>query len=361
MNFHARYLLLGAALLTPSSALAQRTLGIDFAGDLYTIDFATLQVAPFGASGLVTPEGLVQTAANELLVTTLSADVFRLELGTLGTTPVGPAQPALIDLTVEEDLGRFCGSSGDSLYRLNPTDVSLSLIGPYGGGAYITSLDYHRSSGVFVGIEGHTDSFCRIDPVTGQALVVGPVGVANISAIWFDEGSGRTFGLTHAPLGQLVEFDASTGQATVLAQTGVDWSALGGVVPSPLGTNFCTALPNSSGAPGHLSGSGSTSLTVASLTLTASSVPNSPGVMFFGGTVTAGTPFGDGVMCAGFPFLRLRPTIVGVAGQASLTVDFAALGASPSQIIYLQYWFRDGGFGPAGYNLSDGLRVVFTP
>ncbi len=124
-----------------------------------------------------------------------------------------------------------------------------------------------------------------------------------------------------------------------------------------------------------LSAGGPTSVAADTLLLEARWLPpHKPGVLFMGGAYSAPTPFGDGGLCvqpglAGL-FRFTPPQSSGSEGVMTWGPGLiAGTGSNPpagqisaGQTWYFQTWFRDPS-GPCGltYNLSSGLRVVFTP
>lgn len=133
--------------------------------------------------------------------------------------------------------------------------------------------------------------------------------------------------------------------------------------------NFCSTLPNSSGAAASLCASGSTSVAADDLVLLAHGVPAfEPGIFYYGPFDLLGSPFGDGLRCVGGPV----GTIVRVFPFSF--ADSSGVMASPipnsipvhNQItagvtLHFQAWFRDLAAGQSGFNLSDGMAITFTP
>jgi hypothetical protein len=56
------------------------------------------------------------------------------------------------------------------------------------------------------------------------------------------------------------------------------------------------------------------------------------------------------------PFVRTD-----VHGEAEQQVDYSLISVSPGQTRDFQFIFRDAAGVGSGFNLSDGLRVVFCP
>ncbi len=134
--------------------------------------------------------------------------------------------------------------------------------------------------------------------------------------------------------------------------------------------SYCTAYPNSAGPGARIDRSGSTSISANDFTLEVQgSVPGQFGLFFYGPDAIE-VPFGDGALCVGagglglFRLLPPQPSDGG--GSASRLLDFTVPPASqgPGAILtgstwHFQYWYRDSAAGGAGFNLSDGLAVMF--
>ncbi len=131
----------------------------------------------------------------------------------------------------------------------------------------------------------------------------------------------------------------------------------------PLGTTFCSSTANSSGSVAHLSAIGSDMASPLMLTLSISGLPGSTqGLIFFGTERLAGTPFGDGLRCAGGATRRVQPAAASSGGTAVLSLNAAAPYASSISAgadLAFQFWFRDTMAGMSGFNTSDGLNIVF--
>jgi len=129
-------------------------------------------------------------------------------------------------------------------------------------------------------------------------------------------------------------------------------------------TNYCTAAANSTGSGAIASASGSVSVSANSLTLSASPVPAEPGVFFYGPSQIQ-VPFGNGFRCVGGSVVRL-PITFATGGALTRPLDLTQLPAGSVPIAAgstwnFQAWFRDPAAGGWGFNLSDGLEIVFAP
>jgi predicted carbohydrate-binding protein with CBM5 and CBM33 domain len=136
--------------------------------------------------------------------------------------------------------------------------------------------------------------------------------------------------------------------------------------PAGPGTNFCVGAPNSANPGGaQISASGSSSVSANDLVLRATQLPaGKPGIFFYGSNQVQ-VPFGDGFRCVSTDLTRLTaPIISDASGTLNLGVDYSGPGGgglTPGATRHLQAWYRDVAGGPAGFNLSDGLSVMFTP
>jgi len=131
-----------------------------------------------------------------------------------------------------------------------------------------------------------------------------------------------------------------------------------------VGTSYCQALPNSAGPGALLFATGSLQLTGGDLQLNAVHLPAQVPGLFFTGPLQTNLPFGDGLRCVGGSLSRFQPPIItSSAGVASLQVDFAASPAlglfQPGTSWNFQFWHRDVAAQQAGFNLTDGLNVVW--
>jgi hypothetical protein len=138
-----------------------------------------------------------------------------------------------------------------------------------------------------------------------------------------------------------------------------------------LGSNYCTANPNSSGATGRISAVGSLQVASNNFVLTAEDLPlNSFG--FFLTSRTQGfvqLPGGSqGNLCLSGAIGRFVQQIQssGATGSISIVVNLSALptptglvAAQAGEAWHFQAWHRDTAGGTPSSNFTNGLRVVF--
>lgn len=134
-----------------------------------------------------------------------------------------------------------------------------------------------------------------------------------------------------------------------------------------LGSRYCESLPNSVAAGGaRIDASGSTSVGANDLFLSAGPMQaGRPGVFIYGtlaGNGGAGTPFGDGLLCVAGGITRIAVVVSNGTGIMTHAVDNQSNSIAAGLTLFFQAWHRDpAGPGGTGFNLSDGLALVFVP
>ena len=130
-------------------------------------------------------------------------------------------------------------------------------------------------------------------------------------------------------------------------------------------TAGCT---NSTGTGATLDASGMPSVAASTLVLSGSGLPaGQPGLYFQGLNAVgggSGVAFGDGLRCAGGGVARLQVRASDPSGSSSTTVDLTVSGAvTAGDSRTYQLWYRDpaGSVCGTGFNLSNGLQLVWTP
>jgi subtilisin family serine protease len=130
-------------------------------------------------------------------------------------------------------------------------------------------------------------------------------------------------------------------------------------------TNFCSTAPNSVGPGAVMNWSGTQSISSNDLVLIASGAPPSTSGLMFFGTNAIQVPFGNGFRCVGGTVVRMPVITSNGFGDAVQPVDLMHLPqgkvVAPGDQRLFQFWYRNPAGGGAGFNLSDGLSVVFCP
>jgi len=131
--------------------------------------------------------------------------------------------------------------------------------------------------------------------------------------------------------------------------------------------NYCQASQHSVGSGATMGAAGTTSVSQNDLVLVANTCPPNMNGIFFYGTAQHQAPFGDGSRCVFGQVFRLTTVNSGPQGSATFAMDYNDPPQASGQITAgsrwnFQFWFRDPtGPGGSGFNLSDGLEVVFCP
>ncbi|MEM1447802.1 MAG: hypothetical protein AAGI22_01745 [Planctomycetota bacterium] len=155
--------------------------------------------------------------------------------------------------------------------------------------------------------------------------------------------------------------------------SGQDRGAFRVMTAEALGTNYCAANPNSTGATAAMSASGTPSVAANSLTLECSDMPQQSFSFFITGQTQGFTamPGGSaGNLCLGGAIGRfVGPGEIqnsGLSGTVQLPVDLTQV-PTPTGFVSIQAgetwnfqcWFRDSVGGAATSNFSDGLEIAF--
>jgi hypothetical protein len=141
---------------------------------------------------------------------------------------------------------------------------------------------------------------------------------------------------------------------------------LTGTGPAQLGTPFCAALPNSSGAPGVLYVTQTPVAQDPTLTIHVAPLPlSSSGFLLMSNVTFAGAPISAGFMCIGpSPLLRFQQALVNSGALGAVSFPFP-WPVAPATIVtgetwHFQYWHRDVLGGIVGANFSRGLSLLFS-
>jgi hypothetical protein len=202
------------------------------------------------------------------------------------------------------------------------------------------------------------------DPSTGGVSTLGTHGIPEVFGLDMDV-DGTLYAITAT--GEVHTIDTQT-MATwlvgVLGLTGESVYGAAFVLPADtagsVGTSYCASTPNSTGGAAEIAALGSASLADDHFVLRAAPVPDQP-FLFFVGPDAAQLPFGNGTLCVGGGLQRLLPPGLPTGDVALRCVDLAAAGITTPGTHRFQCWFRDPVAGGAGFDLSDGLEVVFVP
>ena len=131
-------------------------------------------------------------------------------------------------------------------------------------------------------------------------------------------------------------------------------------------SNYCQALPNTTGLPGQISYTGSALCSFNDFTLIATDVPNNQFGVFYYGPNQTEQVFGEGYRCVSGQTTRLSVVNTGPLGFATSPIDNTEAPHNgqidPGSTWNFQFWYRDpSGPGGNGFNLSDAIEVSFAP
>ena len=272
---------------------------------------------------------------------------------------------AVENLTSEQGAASFAVPSGPGV---NLTNV------------WFTDVDYH-SGELQNGVDwGMSQTPTAIEWACTETFAVNP----NANALnW---GTAYSFGFTaDAPpqsgVAELAMFEPGVGGVLTVPVDGP------GQGPPPTGVRYCsgdlsgTPCPcgnnggpgagcqNSNGGPGaSLGATGTPSVGGDNVSLQVTgAVGNEFGLFFQANNRIAGgngSPFGDGLRCAGGGVVRLQVVSSNGSGAVSSTVPLAQTGGVlPSDVKRYQYWYRDPVASPclSAFNLSNGFEITWTP
>jgi hypothetical protein len=158
--------------------------------------------------------------------------------------------------------------------------------------------------------------------------------------------------------------DMTVGALDVGFTADLQWHAIG--APVCEATTYCTSLPNTFSSGAAIAATGSSSILLNDLTLTASGVPPFHAGRFIMGSVQGFTPFGDGYLCVGGNKRRFPVVFADTNGLTSTALDFTdpsspTLLIAPGSTWNFQLAFRDPLGGPLTFNTSDAVSVTFCP
>lgn len=139
-----------------------------------------------------------------------------------------------------------------------------------------------------------------------------------------------------------------------------------------VGTNYCLAVPNSTGVIGLISAAGTTSRSMNNLRLSADQLPQNSFGFFLNSRTQAFVPNAggsDGNLCLGGSVGRFNNMILnsGGGGRIAINVDLAAIpqpmgfiSASSGETWRFQAWHRDSNGSSPSSNFTNAVRVNLT-
>ncbi len=264
-----------------------------------------------------------------------------------------------------------------------------------GNGVFARSIEADDIAGVqfIYGVASASKPFIDYVLATGTSVaIVGGNFDFSGNEVWFTQANLnstgdpiKVTGLISGAGGTLIQLNlpASAGPGDILVKTPSSLaSALSNAFPfdpsicsEPV--VYCTAKVNSLGCASAIGSIGAPSASAGSgFVVTATNVLNNvTGVLFYGKSGPAATPFQDGFLCAQSPVIRTLgqnsggdpPPIANCSGTFGLDFNAWIAGGSdpsliPGQEVWAQYWSRDPLLPPPNNTtLSNALAFVVCP
>lgn len=324
-----------------------------------------------GASGLAF--GLVLSVCAEAQQTSVfDLDVNSSGFSWSGTTSVGAITPNPANFQVDGTMGMDLWTGGNPIGMAAFDNTGSAFLVPstlngsisFLATLSITNLTFTLSSSPFAldnsgnfsaTIVGTAQSgTMTFTPLFGTQVVQDLTGFSSLPSV--AAGTMVTAGMTHTiylPVVATFPFtDPNTGITGSVTLSG---SAVASTT-NPAPSTYCVANPNTTGFPGQIGWSGTTSLSNNDLVLSASDLPHNKNGVFYLGTAQAQFPFSNGFRCVDQNVVRLGATNTG-AGSLSIPFNNALVaGLEAGDTRHFQYWHRD-----AGSNLTNALTVTFAP
>lgn len=213
------------------------------ADTLYRVDPDTFQIQPVGAFGW--PSGADQMTDIALdrdgTMIGVSFDrVYAVDPDTAACTSLAELDSSFNGLSFVPRPGAagqemLLGAAQDgSVYEVDPATGATSPRGQYGDGmgssGDIVSVEGFGTAATVTDLWEDDDRLATVDPMTGDATVVGATGVIDIWGLgyWGDQVYG------FAEDGRFVLIDRTTGAAQVMADAGVAWWGAGVTTSAPV-------------------------------------------------------------------------------------------------------------------------------
>jgi len=164
-----------------------------------------------------------------------------------------------------------------------------------------------------------------------------------------------------------MRFSVTDAGGATIVEAGIDQLRIVNLIcddAMPVGTSYCVAATNTTGLGAQIGAVGSDIVADNDFTLITDNLPASVPGLYFWGPNQIQAPFGEGFRCIGGATQRLQPPVFangsGIATRVlDLTSAPAAGNITMGADLNFQFWYRDIAGGPAGFNLSDGLNVVW--
>jgi hypothetical protein len=112
-------------------------------------------------------------------------------------------------------------NSDQSLYAVDHESAATSLVGPFNVPGAMAGLGYDPLSNTLYGTTTGTDNLYSINQATGNATLIGSLGVSHMDALGFDASTGTLYGAVGSEAGDgLYGISTTTGQASLIGHIG---------------------------------------------------------------------------------------------------------------------------------------------
>jgi hypothetical protein len=267
------------------------------------------------------------------------------------------------------------------------TGVEVQVQGS-GAGLFTFDVELRRSDGYIAPIEATASVMVNLNgspgttpyqtvPIDfGQVIAVSGLETFTLKALSITGGGAMYWevaGIGNIPCPDAEVTNENNTATPTMRTSATGFKVVDNSAPTPIGTPYCLANPNSTGGVGQLGAIGSAMVSLNDVTLEVSSLPASS-FLYFLVSSTQGqvnNPGGSqGNLCLGGSIGRYvgpgQILISDGAGAASLTIDLTSLpqpGGSvvvmPGQTWNFQAWHRDAVGGVPTSNFTQGLSVMF--
>ena len=276
--------------------------------------------------------------------------------------------------------GVLYGATDNRLYTLDTLTGAATLVANLSSPPnldQLTAMAISSTGEAFVTDIGGTSLF-RLDLSTGAMTFIGHTNIGNwLNDLSFDS-TGQLWGVKSG--GGLYTIDTTTAVATFVTSTS-DWRGIAFRWDCGA-TSYCVPKINSLGCSPSIGATGVASATAGSgFVVNGANVRNQKsGLLFYGITGRAATPFQGGTLCVATPIKRTPSVISGgsalpindCTGVYSIDMNLYAvggMGGTPlpaltvaGTVVNCQFWGRDPGFpAPNNTTLSDGLEYSICP
>lgn len=112
-------------------------------------------------------------------------------------------------------------AGNQSLYDLDYLNAQPSLVGPFNVPGAMAGLGYDPFTNTLYGTTTETDNLYAINRATGNATLIGSLGVSHMDALEFDASNRKLYGAVGSEAGDgLYEINTMTGQASLIGHIG---------------------------------------------------------------------------------------------------------------------------------------------